>query len=435
MPVNARVIVISAIASGQGETSVTAALARKLVQSGKRVAVFKIGADFIDPQWLASASAQPVDNLDLWLLGKMECLRRLQLAASSHDYVLIEGVMGLYDGVPSSADLARELALPVVIVLDVAAMAQTAAAILLGLRDYGPVHLAGLIANKVASPGHAEWIAQACQEVPLLASLPRQTASLPERHLGLCLPEEDGCLPEPIQALAETLTLYPAFYNVFGQLPPWSAQVEAVAAPSLPRLLHGKTIAIARDAAFCFIYPANLALLEQLGASLVFFSPLANQTIPEAADALYLPGGYPELYAATLSAATIYHQSVRQAHQHGMPIWAECGGMISLSTSLLDLQGDRYAFSGVFAAEVQMQSRITGLGLQAWDSPWGEIRGHSFHFSSLQTNQTALAYCRTQPKSSRPGEAIYQNGNCRLSYFHAYFPSNPVASAALFLSS
>lgn len=424
----ASVLLISAIASAQGKTSVTAALAKKLVMLGKRVALFKVGADFIDPQWLASASGQAVDNLDLWLLGKAETQRRLQLAASQHDYVLIEGVMGLYDGVPSSADLAQQFDLPVLVVLDVAAMAQTAAALLLGLRDYGPVRLAGMIANRIAAPGHAEWIARGLRDIPLLASLPRQPHSLPERHLGLCLPDELPEFSAQISALAESLTLYPGF----DQLPAWQPAAALPEVTELPRLLHGKTIAIARDAAFCFLYPANLRLLQELGAELCFFSPLANQALPAEADALYLPGGYPELHAGRLAAAQQFLHSLSCAQQQGLPIWAECGGMMTLCQTLTDLQGQHYAMAGLFEAQVRMQSRITGLGLQAWDSPWGELRGHSFHFSSMQTSQPALAYCRTQPKSGVNGEAIYQLGSCRASYFHAYFPSNPVATAALF---
>jgi cobyrinic acid a,c-diamide synthase len=184
------VLMVSALASGQGKTTATAAVARALVKRGLRVRVFKCGSDFIDPMLLERASGAPVGSLDLWMVGIDQCRSQLAQAARAADVILVEGVMGLYDGTPSSADLARALGIPVMAVIDASAMAQTAGAVVQGLRDYGPVEMAGVIANRVAGPGHAGMIAASLRDVPLFATLPRQDKTLPERHLGLVLPSE-----------------------------------------------------------------------------------------------------------------------------------------------------------------------------------------------------------------------------------------------------
>ena len=185
-----RVLLVAACASGQGKTTVTAALARRLTRHGQRVRVFKTGPDFLDPLTLARASGATVDTLDLWMVGEDECRRRLADAAEHAEVILIEAVMGLYDGAPSSADLARRFGLPVLAVLDARAMAQTAGAVAQGLRDYGPVQLAGVLANRVGSASHAAMVAESLRDIPLLGHLPAQAASLPERHLGLVSPDE-----------------------------------------------------------------------------------------------------------------------------------------------------------------------------------------------------------------------------------------------------
>jgi cobyrinic acid a,c-diamide synthase len=195
-------LLVSAIASGQGKTTATAALARFFLGRGQRVRVFKAGADFLDALILERAAGHPVHVLDLWMVGETECRRLLGEAAVSADVVLVEGVMGLYDGAPSSADLARVFDLGVLAVIDVAAMAQTVGAVALGLRDFGKVRLVGVIANGVAGRGHAAMVSAALEDIPLLASMPRQTTAIPERHLGLHLPDEAGDLEAHLAALA-----------------------------------------------------------------------------------------------------------------------------------------------------------------------------------------------------------------------------------------
>ncbi len=430
MDSGARILLVSAVASGQGKTTVTAALARKLVRQGLRVRVFKTGPDFLDPMLLERASGAPVDSLDLWMVGIEQCRRRLAQAAAQADVILIEGVMGLYDGTPSSADLARAFGVPVMAVIDAGAMAQTAGALVLGLRDYGPVELAGVIANRVGSPGHARMVASALREVPLFATLPKQLKSLPERHLGLVQPAEVAELEVLLDRLAQQLVLDEAAWN--GLRP---VRLDAPEPPvPLALALAGKTIAIARDAAFAFLYPANLDCLRELGAALRFFSPLANEPVPEDADAIYLPGGYPELHAETLAQAAAWQASIRQVHADGMPIWAECGGMMALAGTLVDQAGHAWPMAGLLPGQVTMQARLAGLGSQGLATPQGLLRGHTFHYSRIETAVMPAANTVKHP-SGDDGEAVYRIGALRASYFHAYFPSCPAVAAALFLRS
>lgn len=427
MKATAKVVLVSAIASGQGKTTTTAALARKLVGLGKTVRIFKTGPDFIDPMMLERACGSAVHSLDLWMVGQAASEAMLAQAAQQADGTLIEGVMGLYDGNPSSADLARAFGVPVLAVLDASAMAQTVGALAMGLRDFGPVHLAGVIANRIASDGHAAMVAAAMRDIPLIGSLRRQTEALPERHLGLVLPQEVERIESILDTLAAELDLD---MDAWDALP--ATSFAAHETPSVTPALTGKNIAIARDAAFAFLYPANLDCMRALGAELLFFSPLANQSIPASADALYLPGGYPELHAQKLAQASTWLASLRAAHAADMPILAECGGMMAICEGLVDQQEQYWPMGGLLPGQVVMQKRLAALGAQAWQSDDGEMRGHTFHYSRFDTSLTASMHTVKQA-TGQAGEAIYQRGNLHASYFHAYFASNPAATARLFL--
>lgn len=425
MQSGARTVLVAGIASGQGKTTVTAALARRFARMGQRVRVFKCGADFIDPMLLGRACGADVDTLDLWMVGLEECRRRLAEAAAAADVVLIEGVMGLYDGNPSAADLSREFEVPVVAVVDASAMAQTAGAVVLGLRDYGPVRMAGVIANRVASPGHRQMVAASLRDIPLLGTLPSQAFALPERHLGLVLPGEVDGIDKILDALADQLVLDDeAWSRIEPRLP--SMPPAAAVAP----LLAGKTVAIARDAAFCFLYPANLDVLRALGSQLRFFSPVADEPVPAEADALYLPGGYPELHAAQLARAHQWQASARAAHEAGIPMLAECGGMMALAESITGLDGSIWRMASLLPGQVHMQRRLAGLGPQAMPTPLGELRGHTFHYSRLKSGLEPAAHTSRHPSGAQ-GEAVYRAGSLTASYFHGFFPSNPPAVAAL----
>lgn len=421
----ARAVLIAAVASGQGKTTVTAALARKLVRAGRRVRVFKCGPDFIDPMVLGRASGGPVESLDLWMVGRERCHRLLAQAATEVDDILIEGVMGLYDGTPSAADLAREFGVPVLAVIDAGAMAQTAGALVHGLRDYGPVAMAGVIANRVGSAGHAAMVKTSLRDIALFATLPKQGRSLPERHLGLVLPDEVDEVDAILDELADQLVFDEAAWNA---LPPVHFDAPAPEAP-VPATLAGKTVAIARDAAFVFVYAANLEVMRRLGADIVYFSPLADEPVPHAADAVYLPGGYPELHAPRLAEAGIWRASIRAAHADGIPILAECGGMMALADTLDDGAG-AWPMAGLLPGHVVVQKRLAGLGPQAMPTPQGTLRGHTFHYSRLESAAPVMEYTSKNPSGVR-GEAVYRIGSLTASYFHGYFPSNPEAAAAL----
>jgi cobyrinic acid a,c-diamide synthase len=426
MSAGARMLLVAAIASGQGKTTVTAALARRLRRMGQRVHVFKCGPDFIDPMVLEHASRAKVHTLDLWMVGLEQSRQRLARAAREADVVLVEGVMGLYDGDPSAADLARAFDLPVLAVVDAGAMAQTVGAVVLGLRDYGPVKMAGVVANRVASEGHARMVAASLRDIPLLATLPKQARSLPERHLGLVVPGEVDDIDALLDDLADQLQLDEAAWNAL----PTQLLDDAVPEAPVPPLLAGKTVAIARDAAFCFLYPANVDTLEMLGAQVRWFSPLADEPVPQDADAVYLPGGYPELHGAELARAARWQASIRAAHAAGMPILAECGGMMALAESLADKDGHAWPMAGLLPGRVLMQPRLAGLGSQGLATQAGQMRGHTFHYSRLETTVSPTTWTVKHPSGAQ-GEAVYRVGSLTASYFHAFFASNPASAASL----
>ncbi len=438
-------LLVAAPASGQGKTTVTAALARLWVRRGLRVGVFKCGPDFIDPHWHQLASGQPVHNLDLWLNGVADVRRRLRDAARDHDLILIEGVMGLFDGSPSAADLAIMLGIPVLAVIDASAMAGTFGALAHGLRHYQPgLPWAGVLANRVAGAAHEQMLRQAVSTARPDADANAAVAAgwlgalhsdanitLPERHLGLTLAAELPDARTRLDTAADALARTP-----LGQLDAagwqrWQVAFSAGEPPAIDPLLAGRTIAVARDRAFCFIYQANLDLLSQFGAQLRFFSPLADEPLPDC-DAVWLPGGYPELHAASLAGARTTRASLAAHVSAGRPVWAECGGMMVLFESLTLIDGECHAMWGLLPGEVRMQSRLAALGPQQWLTRDGELRGHTFHFSSVHTMQAPLAHTES-PQGGQRGEAVFVAGALRASYFHAWFASNPAASAALFL--
>lgn len=420
-------LLISAPASGQGKTTVTAALARYHRNQGKKVRVFKTGPDFLDPMILEQASGNPVYQLDLWMVGKAASRRLLYDAAKDADLILIEGVMGLFDGNPSSADLAEFFSIPVLAVIDASAMAQTFSAIAYGLRNFrNSLPFAGVIANNVASAGHADMLAHEFPEkINFYGALQRNAdIKLPERHLGLVQANEvkqiDTILDEAAEAIASTR---------LSELPD-VVEFSPVDMQQAKPLLQGIRIAVARDDAFSFIYPANIDLLRQLGAELVFFSPLEDTALPKA-DALWLPGGYPELYLTELESNNEILESIRQHHKNNKPVLAECGGMLYLMQTLTDKEGHKANMAGLLVGDAIMQKRLMGLGMQKALLKEGELSGHTFHHSRLETDMQAEEYGQKQYDNSQ-GEAIYRNGQLVASYIHLYFPSNPEAVAKLF---
>ena len=430
MSVQCPALFIAAPASGQGKTTVTAGLARLHRRQGRRVRVFKTGPDFLDPMTLGRASGGPVYNLDLWMGGEDHCRDLLHQAAQEVDLILVEGVMGLYDGEPSGADLAERFELPLLCVIDAAAMAQTFAALAWGLTRFRPgLRVAGVLANRVGSPGHAAMLTEALPpDLPFLGALTRDAGlELPHRHLGLWQAAEVADLDARLERIADALAALPA-----GGLPAPVAFRPAAAQPAVEPLLTGVRIAIARDLAFSFLYAANLDTLIAAGAELCFFSPLADARLP-ACDALYLPGGYPELHLDRLAANRAMKDAIRAHQAAGRPLLAECGGLLYLLDSLSNADGDPAPMVGLLPGRAVMQRRLANLGLQRVDLPEGELRGHTFHHSRAEIDLAPIARS-TALRHHGAAEAVYRQGRLTASYLHLYFPSNPLAAVRLFLT-
>ena len=417
-------LLIAAPASGQGKTTVTAALARLHARQGRRVTVFKCGPDFLDPQIHAFASGRPCQNLDLGMCGEADARWRLARAAADSDLILIEGVMGLFDGEPSAAHIAMRFNIPVMALIDAGKMAQTFGAIAHGLATYRPgLPFAGVLANRVASPRHAEFLRGSLPPgMGWFGALPKSGDSLPERHLGLLQAAEITDLGERLDRLADALAA-----SATVDLPA-PVDFDETPAPAVAPLLAGKTIAIARDAAYGFIYPANLETLRQLGAALAFFSPVGGDSLPDC-DAVWLPGGYPELHARAIAANAALWQQLHVHVNAGKPLLAECGGMMSLFEEVVDKAGTAHRFGSLLPGRTVMQQRLAALGTQFVDLPEGRLSGHTFHYSKSETPLAPLVHAQTA--DGRAGEAIYRRNRLTASYVHFYFPSNPTAVAAL----
>jgi cobyrinic acid a,c-diamide synthase len=420
-------VLVAAPASGQGKTTVTAALARLHRRRGLRVRVFKCGPDFLDPMIHERASGAPVYQLDLWMVGADESRRLLWEAAGEADLILIEGVMGLFDGTPSSADLARHFGVPVLAVIDGTAMAQTFGALALGLARYQPdLPFAGVLANRVGTVRHAQLLQNSLTEgLRWYGGLSRDTGiELPSRHLGLVQASELNDLDARLDVAADALA-----GSCEVALPP-PVEFAPPLARAVEPALAGVRIAVARDEAFAFTYGASLDLLREMGAELLFFSPLHDSRLP-ACDSLYLPGGYPELHHEALADNRTMLAEIRAHRAADKPLLAECGGMLYLLDALTDVDGTRAELLGLLPGEAVMQKRLAALALQAVTLPEGLLRGHTYHHSLTATEMVPLAR-GVSPNGGRGAEAVYRVGRMTASYVHFYFPSNPAAIAAVF---
>lgn len=434
-------LIVAAPHSGSGKTTVTAALARYHREQGRKVTVFKVGPDFIDPMILRQASGELVYQLDLWLVGEQGCRALLYRAANESDLILIEGVMGLFDGTPSSADLAKYFNIPVLGVIDAKAMAQTFAAVTFGLAKFcEDLPFSGVIANRVNTERHAELLSASLpNDFRFYGRMPKDdTITLPERHLGLVQAQElsdiDAQLDKAASHIANTgLTALPAQVEFF-------PQVNDKQGKTIEGALAGTRIIIIRDSAFSFIYAANIAFLTQTGAQLIYCSALADAHLPEG-DILYIPGGYPELYAEKLMSNVTFLRDIRAFAASNKPIVAECGGMLYLLEQLTDMQGQQFSMAGLMPGKATMQKKLAAIGSQwvalpafsgaAEDSAEHIMRGHSFHYSCAEIDLAPSGQTTHHP-SERAGEYVYQHNNILASYMHWYFPSNPSLTLRIF---
>ena len=421
-------LIVSAPASGQGKTIFSAALACHHKKHGKRVKMFKMGPDFLDPMILAEGCGQPVHQLDLWMMGEDYCRHLLYTAAKDADLIIIEGAMGLFDGKPSTADLAQLFNIPVVALIDVIGMSQTCHAIGYGLSHFREgLPFLGIVANGITSPGQGEILLNSFHpEVEYLGGLPYMRESmLPDRYFGLVQAKDIEDLDARIESASQTIA------SVDLGLIPDTVRFTDVELTPLPPLLQDITIAVANDRAFSFIYQDNLDVLEEMGASLSFFSPLEDNHLPEC-DALYLPGGYPELNIKTLAANKNMRHSIRRHYESAKVIYAECGGMMYLLDSVTNLEGHSETMIGLLPGRVIMQKKLMAFGYQSFVFNNTELRGRAFHYSQLLTKLTPRMQAKRKD-SDEAGEALYELDHLRASYLYCYFRSYPEAAAALFL--
>jgi cobyrinic acid a,c-diamide synthase len=443
-------LVLAAPGTGQGKTTVAAAVMALLAGRGLRVAPFKVGPDYLDPTHHRAAAGRPSRNLDAWLLPPevlRALFRRAVTGANAADVAVVEGMMGLFDGKSaaddegSTAAVAKLLGAPVVLVLDVWTMARSAAAVVHGMTGFDPaLPLAGVVLNRAAGRSHFELCRDAIAastDVPVLGWLPADAAlTVPERHLGLVGAGERGMdLTRLADRARETLDA-DALLRIARAAPPLPIHPDP-----LPPPVDGVrvTIAVARDAAFDFYYEDNLDLLRAAGAGLRFFSPLADARIPEDADALYLGGGYPELHAAALSANGEMRDAVRRFASSGRPVYAECGGLMYLCDALIDEAGARHAMAGVIRGESRMDRLTIGYRevVAMGDSPLAEaewtVRGHEFHHSVRVGASPSPAYRRKDGEETE-GEIGGPAANVLASYVHVHFGADPRLAARLVAS-
>jgi cobyrinic acid a,c-diamide synthase len=424
-------IVVAGTHSGAGKTSVTLGLIGALARRGLVVQPFKVGPDFIDPLHHTQAAGRASRNLDGWMLdsdANRVCFAR---ASADADAAVIEGVMGLFDGSEggsdrgSTAEMAKLLGLPVTLVIDASAMARSAAALIHGFADFDPdLRIAGVILNNVGGEAHAEMIREAVAgDMPILGAIPRSPdLVVPERHLGLHLPHEAH--QDYVGQLATLIEQHVDLDQLLG-----ATRTERPASPPAVTVPTPTVrIGVARDEAFCFYYADNLDLLEQEGAELVEFSPIADP-LPAGLDGLYIGGGYPELHAADLAANTSARGAIREFAAARGPIYAECGGLMYLGEAL-ELEDWTHPLCGIlpFSTKMPAPLKLAYVDVETTGGLFGEgrfARGHLFHHSEIATEATIQRCYRLRTTRGEKSEEGYGAGNVLASYVHLHFASAP----------
>lgn len=426
--------------SNCGKTTVTLGLMAALAAKGLTVQPFKCGPDFIDPTLHQLACGRISRNLDLWMAS--EAFTRRTFADHMHGAAIgvIEGVMGMFDGgSSSSASLARALRVPVVLVLDVRAAAESAAAVVKGFETLEPaVAPQAVIVNRIGSPRHLTLVRQAIEEhcrAEVIGFLPGSLDfAMPSRHLGLHMGEE-AMAPERLERLACTVGEHIDLDRLLGLAGRAAAERQAAADDGQQPAHKRVRIAVARDRAFCFYYEDNLDLLRASGAELVFFSPLTAADLPEQIGGLYLGGGYPELFAADLAANSSMRQAIRSWAEAGRPVYAECGGFMYLCQGISADGGGQHEMVGLFPVTARMRRSRAALGYRqirlTGDTLLGSagtmLRGHEFHYSEIEEMPAAIDRCYVLENGVREG---YRYKNVLGGYMHLHFGFCPQAAAA-----
>lgn len=393
-------LLVAALRGGSGKTTISLGLLQALRDRGLRVAPFKKGPDYIDPFWHSEAAGNPCHNLDPFMLDREQVMASFAYHSRGFEAAVVEGNRGLFDGMDldgscSSAELAKWLRLPVVLAVDCSMTSRTVAAVVLGCREFDPeLDLAGVILNPVATARQERLVRQAIERytgLPVLGAVPRLRLDLPERHMGLVPPQEHEAVAQALHQVAREVASHvdlDALWELMQKAPPLDPCDPPVGLyPSSPPTGEPVRIGVVRDAAFGFYYPENLEALVNHGAELVFCSALEDAALPEI-DALYLGGGFPETHAERLAANQSFRRSVREAAEAGLPIYAECGGLMYLGRHLV-VRGQPHPMAGVFAVDFVMQKRPQGHGYSLCRVvepnpflPVGtEFKAHEFHYS------------------------------------------------------
>jgi len=427
-------LVIAAPRSSSGKTTITLGLLRAFKRRGIAVRGLKCGPDYIDPAFHQYASGLPSLNLDAWAMDPSLVARLAADTAIGADLTLCEGLMGLFDGVPapegrsgSSADIAAAAGWPVLLVIDVSGQSQSAGAIVKGCATFDPrITIAGVILNKVGSERHRRLVTEAIGRtgIPVLGSVPRDAeANLPERHLGLVQAEETAGLESILDKMADLVEAH--------------VDLDAIRqAASIPKLLGshsglalrppGQRIALARDAAFSFMYPHHLAGWKKAGAEFIPFSPLANEAPPEDCDVCWLPGGYPELHAERLSNAHSFMQGL-QKFAKTKSVHGECGGYMTLGESLVDAAGKEWPMAGLLGVKTSFAKRKMMLGYRdvslevdgILGTKGARLRGHEFHYATIVDQGSDAPLVMARDAYGTPAmPAGSRRGNVTGSFFH-----------------
>jgi len=437
-----RILMVAGVASGVGKTTVTLGLLEAFRRRGLVVQGFKVGPDFIDPGFHEIVTGRGSYNLDGWMCGHDYVLATVARRAADADLAIVEGVMGCFDGLDATSDegstaqIAKWLDAPVVLVIDAQAQAGSAAAVALGFEQFDPdMKLAAVIINRVGGVTHARSVRDAisarCRARVMGALVYDEQIALAERHLGLVTAGEGSLTAAKRARLADAIERSVDLEGLLGLAAP--VPVSTKSSDPGRTLTSTVRIGVAHDAAFCFYYRDNLELLMAAGAELVYWSPLTERTLPPV-DGLYLGGGYPELHGAALGANKVMREAVRAFASAGRPVYAECGGLMYLADALEDPEGVRHPMVGLLPATVRMRPRrlslsYTEVTLQTASplGPPGAIaRGHEFHFSTLDPVPASVAHTyRLRRHGGADCEEGYRIGNTLLSYVHLHFGSNP----------
>jgi cobyrinic acid a,c-diamide synthase len=428
--------IVAGTNSGCGKTTITIGLMRLLSRKGMRVSPFKTGPDYIDPAFHGMATGTDSHNLDSYLLAAENVQQLFDKYSNQQDIAVVEGVMGMYDGLGmeghgSTAELARMLDLPVILVVNCKALYQSVAAIVNGFATLDPrVHIAGVILNHVYSDDQFRFLQQYIEQHCGIACLgylpPNSEIALESRHLGLIQAGEIKTLFNKIDTIADLLEQHCDIdrllaLTVLADRPEKQYTNNAVN-------LKGLKLGVAYDDAFSFYYKANLNQLSEDGAKLIYFSPLKDACIPEEVNALYLGGGYPEVFARELSHNRSMCESIRQAVEYGMPVYAECGGLMYLTEGIIPVEDLFYPMCGVFHCRTEMTARLQNFGYCLVDWEGTVTKAHEFHHSRLIPSEQApnyeMAFEMEKPERPHNWQGGLRYKNVLAGYPHIHFYSN-----------